>query len=289
MPEPPLAEPPLAAGFPVVRGAAQAVTGGDALLWEGRELVAESAGTLGPFEARASAACEDANCFLRPDEEWVTGISPARFGRCGSSLNEQYVGVSGLEHATFEFVSVASGTRERSWRTLGHRGASSAGAGTRSGCSAGTVATWGLPIDIARVRDGGRGGKSMMLKTVLAAMLSIALVPLVPPASADVAECEQVAVAVACVVDVGNSYCGWSYVLAYSPSYGFGYVYGYHCGRYNGMYAFAAVPGTGAFVAWQNSGCHAFVYAAVAGYGTFVPLCNAPASPSLVPWGDLLP
>lgn len=51
----------------------------------------------------------EANCFLDPEEDWVTGVSPGWFDRYWASLSDQYVEVTDLPDGTYELVVEANG------------------------------------------------------------------------------------------------------------------------------------------------------------------------------------
>jgi hypothetical protein len=52
---------------------------------------------------------DEANCFLDPEEDWVTGVSPGWFDRYWTTLSDQYVEVTGLPDGIYELVSTANG------------------------------------------------------------------------------------------------------------------------------------------------------------------------------------
>lgn len=52
---------------------------------------------------------DEANCFLSPEDDWVTGVSPGWFDRYWSSLSDQYVEITGLEDGVYELVVSANG------------------------------------------------------------------------------------------------------------------------------------------------------------------------------------
>lgn len=60
-------------------------------------------GTQEPYFA------SEARCFLEPEEDWVTGVSPGWFDRYWSGLSDQYVEVTGLDDGTYELVATANG------------------------------------------------------------------------------------------------------------------------------------------------------------------------------------
>lgn len=49
----------------------------------------------------------EARCFTEPENDWVTGLSPGWYDMYWSSLDEQYVDVSGLEDGIYELVTTA--------------------------------------------------------------------------------------------------------------------------------------------------------------------------------------
>lgn len=50
---------------------------------------------------------DEANCFSQPEEDWVTGLSPGWYDMYWSSLDDQYVDVSGLDDGVYELVTTA--------------------------------------------------------------------------------------------------------------------------------------------------------------------------------------
>lgn len=58
----------------------------------------EHVGTSPPVYA------DEANCFTQPEDDWVTGLSAGWYDMYWSSLDDQYIDVSGLEDGTYELV-----------------------------------------------------------------------------------------------------------------------------------------------------------------------------------------
>lgn len=50
---------------------------------------------------------DEASCFTRPEDDWVTGLSPGWYDMYWSSLDDQYIDISGLEDGVYELVTRA--------------------------------------------------------------------------------------------------------------------------------------------------------------------------------------